>query len=172
MAKLNLSAPWVEFYNEVCAMFKYDPEVHVVLDDEHYEMYLYVDEAAKAAALEKLLPTEKDFGNVKLKITVVPANDEKIEEVRDIYSVAFYGNPVLSFIKNVRGVFDNDLKYVVFRKEVVQYWVDDLGDIYGQRSTLYQEIAKDIFEGQQGVFFCTDTEDPKRYLGNPLGEWP
>jgi len=172
MAKLNLSAPWVEFYYEVEAMFKHDPQVHVVYDEDHYELYLYVDEAAKAAALEKLLPAEKEFGNVKLKISVVPANLENVDEIRDIYSVAFYGNPALSFIKNIHGVFANNMKYVVFRKEVVQYWVDDLGDIYGQRSTLYQEIAKDIFEEHDGVFFCTDAEDPKGCLGKPLGEWP
>lgn len=172
MAKLNLSAPWIVFYREVEAMFKHDGEVHVVYDEDNMELYLYVDRAAKAAALAKLLPAEKDFGAVKLKITVVPANDEQAEDIRDIYGAAFYGNPALSFIRNVHGIFSNGLKYVVFRKEVVQYWVDDLGDIYGQRSTLYQDIAKDIFGEADGVFFCTDAEDPKMILGYPLGEWP
>ena len=43
----------------------------------------------------------------------------------------------------------------VFAKEVVQYWNDSLSDPYGKVSTLYQDIAKDIFEDTDGVMFCT-----------------
>ena len=39
----------------------------------------------------------------------------------------------------------NSFTYVVFEKEVVQYWNDNLGDINGLRSTLYQDLAKEIF---------------------------
>lgn len=155
-------------------MFKRDPQVHVVYDDDKRILCLYVDESTKAQALGELLPAEKLFGNVKLTIEVVPGNVEDcdVDETFDIYARAFYKNPALSFVKPIPGVFANNMKYVVFRKEVVQYWVDDLGDIYGQRSTLYQNIAMDIFEEQEGVFFCTDAADPEPYMGNPLGEWP
>ena len=66
----------------------------------------------------------------------------------------------------------NPITYVVFVNEVVQYFNDDLGDVYGQCSTLYQEIAKDVFGETEGVFFCTDVEEPVYALGKPLGEWP
>ena len=52
------------------------------------------------------------------------------------------------------------MTYVVFKKEVVQYFNDSLGDIHGVCSTLMQDIAKDIFEDTEGVYFCTDTENP------------
>ena len=49
------------------------------------------------------------------------------------------------------------MTYVVFVKEVVQYFNDDLGDANGVCSTLYQDIAKRLFTSTEGVFFCTNT---------------
>jgi hypothetical protein len=51
---------------------------------------------------------------------------------------------------------------VVFVPEVVQYYTDNLGDINGFRTTLYQELAKELFgdsELSRGVYFCTDIID-------------
>jgi len=44
-----------------------------------------------------------------------------------------------------------------------------LNDIYGNTSTLYQDIAAEVFEDQPGIFYCTDIEGK---VGKPLGEWP
>ena len=160
MARLKLSPPWVIFYSEVDAMFKNDDDVMVVYDEEENEIKLYVEGEEKAGAMSELLPTEKQFGNVTLKVTVVPANGLLLnQKVSDAYRAMFEGNSAVDYIEDVEGVFSNDLHYVVFAKEVVQYFTDDLGDAHGVRSTLYQEIAKDIFENQDGVYFCTNTED-------------
>lgn len=75
MARLKISAPWVLFYRKIEALFKNDPEVRVIFDDEEScDVKLYVENAGKADALMKLLPTVKDFGNVLLTVTVIPAN--------------------------------------------------------------------------------------------------
>lgn len=172
MARLKLSPPWNEYATELSQMFKYDREVHVVYDDEAYEVKLYVDSAAKATALKTLLPEEKVFGNVKQTITIVPANGFHTPlKPEEVFDAAFKGNAAYSFSKTIHGVFDNDLTYVVFKNRVVQYFNDNLGDIYGQRSTLYQEIAKDLFGEMKGVYFCTDVEEPVK-ISMPLGEWP
>ena len=71
---MKLSSPWVEFYREIEALFAQDDEVKVVYEEEKNEVKLYVENARKADALAQLLPTEKTFGNVVLKITVIPAN--------------------------------------------------------------------------------------------------
>lgn len=54
----------------------------------------------------------------------------------------------------------NSFTYVVFEKEVVQYWNDNLADYNGLTSTLYQDLAKEIFEDANldGVYFCTDED--------------
>lgn len=172
MARIKLSPPWITFVSELEQMFKYDGEVHIVYDDEMQEVKVYVDSAPKAAALAELLPDKKEFGNVCLLVTVVPANGTATVNKDKLFQTAFAGNGAFSFVKTVRGIFTNDLNYVVFRNRVVQYWNDDLGDIYGQTSTLYQEIAKHLFGEKEGICFCTDVEEPVRALGAPLGEWP
>lgn len=151
---MKLVSPWVNFYREIEALFMQDPEVNVVYDEAANHLKLFVDDARKADAIRQLLPTEKTFGNVKMTIEVVPANDGAKATV-DVIQEAFRDNPVLSYIYKAQtplGEFD----YAVFRKEVVQYYNDDMGDLNGNRSTLYQELAKDVFGTDKGVYFCTE----------------
>lgn len=174
MATLGLSAPWDTYVAEVEQMFMYDEEVHVVFDREEMELMLYVDAPYKAVALDVLLPDSKDFGDTHLKITIIPAN-ANVHNVslskNDLFENAFSLNPAFSFVKTIHGVFPNDLTYVVFENRVVQYFNDNLGDIYGCCSTLYQNIAKDIFVPMDGVFFCTDK--PSDLKGRNWSEqWP
>ena len=121
-----------------------------------------------------LLPSLKMFGNVCLGITVIP--DNNFAELplnvatEDLFNMAFDRNPVFAFTKSITGIFSNTLTYVVFKNRVVQFFNDNLNDIYGNISTLYQEIASDIFADKvEGVCFCTDIEEK---VGVPLGEWP
>lgn len=185
MAKLGLSAPWYIYYKKIEALFHYDSTVKVIFDEDEMILMLYVDDSAKASALMMLLPEEKVFGTTKMKIQIIPANpssntDCKVRGIAVspydvIFERAFWQNPILSYVRDVSGIFANDLIYVVFIKEVVQYYTDDLGDINGLASTLYQEIAKDVFSdcGLENVFFCTDANERPSYMfDTTLGEWP
>ena len=67
----------------------------------------------------------------------------------------FFDNEALIDIAVVHGIFASDLVYVIFKKEVVQYFNDNLGDYNGICSTLYQELAKNVLKPQPGIFFCT-----------------
>lgn len=158
MAKLKLSPPWIIFYREINAMFEYDDDVTVIYDEDANEVKLYVEGGEKAGALMELLPTLKTFGDVTLKITVVPANAPVLNQsLSDIYKSAFEGNLAVDYVEDITGLFE--LHYVVFAKEVVQYFTDNIGDAHGVCSTLYQEIAKDIFLKKDGVYFCTNTDE-------------
>ena len=158
MAILKLSAPQYIFYNKLNAFFKNDPEVNVVYDEDDSIIKIFVNNSTKATALSQILPTEKEFGNVLLRIEVIPANKFLSAPIADIYTAAFTGNPALSFVKTFRGLYNNPMTFVVFAKEVVQYFTDSLGDYFGQESTLYQNIAKDIFVECEGVYYCTDKD--------------
>ena len=178
MARMKLSPPWCQRYSQIAALFKYDSEVHVIFDEDNYEVKLYVDDDNKAAALTVLLPEEYEFGNIRLKVQVVPANgdnaDANIDEdtpLDELFELAFSGNGAFSFAKTIHGVMLLDgITYVVFNKQVVQYYTDNLSDYFGNCSTLYQDIAKDVFGERQNLYYSTDIEDP--VLGSPLGEWP
>lgn len=156
---LNLAAPWVEFYQEIKALFGADPAIKIDYDDDERVISLRVEGEEKAEALEALLPKEKAFGNVTVEVRVIPANALKSPRL-SLFQKAFEGNPAFSYVKDVdASAITFGASYVVFKKEVVQFYVDNLSDMNGLRSTLYQDIAKDVFGDNAGVFFSTNCED-------------
>ena len=166
-SNLKLSPPWITFVHEVEALFAKDPEVKVRYNSNENLLQLFVDNTDKAAALTKLLPEKKEFGNVVLNIEVVPANNDE-KSMADLFAQAFYGNPVLTMVQTYDTPFGK-FSYAVFYKEVVQFYNDQMDDINGNKSMLLQDIAKDVFGTDTGLFYCTDA--PQK-LSKPLGEWP
>jgi hypothetical protein len=167
MEDMKLSAPWITFVHELEALFSEDLEVKVKYDETNNTVKLYVADSDKAMALEKLIPAKKDFGNVSIAISVIPPNVEEMTK-EDLFNKAFRGNPAVSFTAS----YDNPLghlTYIVFEKKVVQFFNDQLDDINGNKSMLFQEIAYDVFGSDHAVFYCTDAD---RNLSKPLGEWP
>ncbi len=168
-SKMGLSSPWVTYARKVHALFAEDPDIQCVWDDEDITLKLYVNNALKADALEQLFPETKDFGNVTMEIAIIPANDNITKS--DLIKTALAGNPIVSYVEHI-DVLNNPIDYIVFEKEVIQYFNDNLGDIHGVESTLYEDLAREIFEEHDGVFFCTDIDDFTAGLEAPLGEWP
>ena len=154
MQKFNLSTPWANYFHELQAFFREDECVKITYDNEVPEVKIRVDGNAKAEALAQLLPSEKEFGAVTLKITIIPSNatPSRAALIRDALS----GNKAFSFMETVKEAMSNPITYVVFKNKVLQYFTDNLGDIYGQRSTLYQDVAEELFGGEEGICFCTD----------------
>ena len=171
MAKLGLSSPWTIYYHELEALFAKDPGVRVIFDEEKKEINLYVEDGKKAAALTELLPAEQKFGRIVLKINVIPANgvtdDWTLEDL-------FAENGAVDFVQTNAHLPGLDIEYVVFHKEVVQFYTDNLMDYNGFKSTLYEDIARDVFGSMPGVSFCTNSEENEVLLEleAPLGEWP
>ena len=153
--KLKLSSPWEIFYKEVEAMFKRDKSVRTEFDNENMVIKLFVEGTDKADALDTLLPSEKAFGNITVKIEVIPANNNNPTDV-ELFTRAFKDNPILEYVSNGNKEITSGNTYVVFKKDVVQYYNDSLNDINGICSTLYQDVAKDVFEKRSGVYFCTE----------------
>ena len=169
MARIHKQSPWIEYYEQLEMLFEEDSEVRVLYDDKDYTVKLYVTDADKADALRRVLPAKKVFGNVELKVTVIPARSAEPKYNNEPILVALMDNPIVEEIKRVSGIFSDDIIYIAFRREVVQYYNDDLGDINGNCNTLYQEIAKNVFTPQAGVFFCTTENE---YLGFREPDFP
>lgn len=169
MATLKLSSPWVEYYRKISALFAGDRDIRIVFDEEEPKLRIYVDDDQKARAMDALVGTEKVFGNVTLKIEVIPAND-KVEllsattgytktEKENLAVVLLQGNSAVKDIHVIENFFDGTVTYIIFKKEVVQYFDDDLGSFYGLKSTLYENIAKDVLSPVAGVYYCTSDRD-------------
>lgn len=172
--RLKMSPPWVTYINEMVALFDGDVEIACNVNNSASKpsITLATYNSDKAAALLKLLPSEKQFGNVTLEINVdcphIP--NKAFPTYKELFETAFYKNPAFAYVVVPEGYFV-PFTYVVFKNCVVQFFNDNLNDPHGVISTLYQDIACDLFRDNcpGGVSFCTDVE---RKLGKPLGEWP
>lgn len=155
---MQVSPPWVTYVSKIRAMFELDPDVSVKYDNAERALELMVDGQDKADALSRLLPTEKEFGSVTLKIAVRPSNSDSFGS---LVRKAFAGNGAVSSIEaSGEGVpFISDKTYVLFAPVVVQFFNDDLRDYNGLCTTIYQDIAREIFEVDGSVSFCTELAD-------------
>lgn len=163
--KLGIATPWMTWAREIHEMFKDDPEVSVEFDNDALELTLKVANATKADALGRIMPLEKQFGNVKVKVTIVPANEDMSDA--EVVRRAFAGNPAVLSVETIQDVFGTEISYVLFLPKVVSFPNDDLSDINGCTHTLYQDIARETFDCGAGVRFCTGLP-----YETPLGEWP
>lgn len=168
MATLKLSSPWVEYYRKINALFARDPDIRIVFDEEEPKLMIYVYNDRKARAMDALIGTEKVFGNVTLKIEVIPANN-KVEflstttgytktEKKNLAGALFQGNSAVKSIHDIENYFEGAVTYIIFEKEVVQYFDDNLGSYYGLKSTLYEDIAKVVLSPVAGVYYCTSND--------------
>lgn len=153
----KMSAPWYTYVRELTAMFAEDKDVSVKFDEDNMEITLEVSKYEKAEALKKLLPIAKIFGNIKLMINI--EYNAHTQTIEDIVKQAFEGNPAFKYVYSFE-TNTNTITYVVFEKKVVQYWNDDLHDPHGVTSTLFENIARNIFEDKNGLVFSTDSEKP------------
>jgi len=146
--RLKISPPWVTYVNELQAMFDPDPQIAFNVDfrsDEGPKVVLATNNGDKAAALLKLLPTEKAFGNVTLRVIVECPHVSNLAFAtpKDLFETAFNGNPVFAYAVSPieDGSWWFSATYVVFKNTVVQFFNDNLNDCHGLISTLYQDIA-------------------------------
>lgn len=175
--RLKILPPWTIMIRKFEALFDGDPQIacNTNFAGTHPSIVLACNNGDKVAALQKLLPSEINFGNVTLQIDIdgVPSNRAFTSKV-ELFDTAFKGNPAYAYsvCPAEEGYMWISVTYVVFKNCVVQFAADNLNDCHGIISTLYQDIAEEILTGEatSGVYYNTDVE--RANLGMPLGEWP
>ena len=175
--RLKILPPWTIVIRKLEALFDGDPQIAFNTDfsGEHPCVVLACNNGDKVAALQRILPSEVNFGNVILEVMVdgVPSNRAFTSKV-ELFKVAFNGNPAFAdaVCPAEEGYQWIGTTYVIFKNCVVQFAADNLNDCHGIISTLYQNIAEELLTGEatNGVFYNTDVE--RANLGFPLGEWP
>lgn len=153
---MKLATPWSTYFSEVKALFAKDPTVGVEYVDDPLAIKIYVGDPEKADALTKILPAEKKFGNETMKVIVILANINA-ESNESLFRKAFKGNPAFKDVVTVTGDFSFNATYVVFAGDVVQFYNDELNDLNGMKTMLYQDIARDVFDSSVlTAFYCTE----------------
>lgn len=161
--KLRILPPWSIFIKKIEALFDGDPQIacNVNWDGINPSIVLATNNPDKAAALLKLLPEEKVFGNVTLKIGVdAPTiSNNAFADPKELFETAFSGNPAFKYVVTVEDYWYINFTYVVFSREVVSIEADNLKDPRGLINTLYQDIAAEIFTDVDGLIaYSTDVD--------------
>lgn len=149
-ANPKLSAPWYTVHRELIKLFKYDPEIKVSpLNDDTkevggvYTVYISSDNKEKLSALEKLIKTEYTFGNIKMYIKLI--SNGQNEDTLQLVKTAFAGNQAVAGIESVADWYDL-YTFMIFEDKVVQFYDDDIEDLFGNWNGLYTDVAKDLFK--------------------------
>ena len=143
--RLKILPPWTITIRKFEALFDGDPQIacNCNFNGANPSIVLACNNGDKVAALQQILPTEINFGNITMTVAVdgVPSNKAFTSKVE---------------------LFDTAL----------QFAADNLNDCHGIISTLYETIADELLTGPatEGVFYNTNVE--RANLGKPLGEWP
>ncbi len=152
---LCLAPPWVVYARKVAVLFDDDPAVAVGLDELTHKLTLYVQGTAKAAAIETLLPSSVEFGNVTMQVEVIPDNGGEAETTQLVRD-AFAGNPSVVDVQTAPvGTPLAGACFVEFVPRIVQYPTDDVSDLHGIRTTVMEQVAREVFE-LPDAYFCTD----------------
>lgn len=177
--RLKILPPWTTVINKIKILFDGDPQIacNVDYDGKNPLIVLACNNGDKVTALQQILPTEFDFGNVKLNVVIDGTpSDRAFRNKKELFETAFEKNPAFAYA--VSPVDDGynwfSMVYVVFKKEVVQFFNDNLNDCHGIISTLYQNIAEEILTGEavQGVYFNTAVErEEVGKVGKSTEEW-
>ncbi|MDO5575331.1 MAG: hypothetical protein Q4G60_15280 [bacterium] len=165
----KLSPPWYVYHRKVQALFGRDPEVHIKdladLGDGKFSYMILVYNQEKADAIKAILPQKVERGNITIDVTILGPGEDDIKPdvkpdreatIEDIHA-AFTGNPVFErTITRTLGMYV--ISYCVFKKEVIQFWNDDLSDYFGNYNGLASDIAKEILK-PTAVQFCISAEE-------------
>ena len=177
--RFKISPPWVIYVRKLEALFDGDPMIAFNVDygaEGGPSVVLATNDGEKATALMKILPSEIEYGGVVLHIGIDCPNPANLAFPNNkvLFETAFKSNPAFAYAMAPaeEGYNWYPITYVVFKNCVVQFFADNLNDCHGIISTLYQNLAEEIFGNGDvsGVYFNTDIEVGN--LGKPLGEWP
>ena len=161
MLNVKLEAPWFTWQKQAAKLFERDPDIIVgelyELDgDCQYGIDIEVRDHEKFVALDRALPSVKEFGNIKVAITLFDEENASTNPDVTLYETIFRGNPILDRVEDKVDQTGTHIGYVIFKPEVLQFFDDNLQDINGNWSGLAQDIAGEVFDnGFRGVFFCT-----------------
>lgn len=159
VGKEKLSPPWYIHRDKLSALFEEDGQVTIgkveKRSDGQYTAEITVSDKEKQAALQQIILQNVNFGNVKLTFTfadpldIPQANDDVSPET---FIAAFKGNPILVKAMNAVNPWQLPETVVIFRKEVIQFWADNMADFYGNYNGLAVDIAREVLVPSRIVY--------------------
>lgn len=160
MAIISKAPPWETFYHEIEALFDGDLDIDVMrsYSEKEKRIVIYVQNNEKYEILTRYMPTKRNFGGVEVLIELVPADKKEVKNnTQEDMKKLFAGNGNVSRVETLE-IPGGSVTYVAFKKDVVQFYDDNLADINRNKSMLMEAVARDVLnEPIDGVYFCTDS---------------
>ncbi|MCM2535790.1 hypothetical protein NDK43_30315 [Neobacillus pocheonensis] len=153
----QLSPPEFTFFNELKYSIGKDPLVTVEniikLPNGEYLILVIVKSRQKAMALATILELQKNLGNIIVNVAVIyhgqvidPIEDTFTpREVVNLFETALDTNRYFQFAvaqlitPGMEGVFP------VFSKKIIQFFNDDLSDLYNNFNGVAADVFRDVF---------------------------
>lgn len=170
MMKFTIEAPWFTFQKKLAALFEQDPDIYVgelgeIVDDAEggYWLPIEVENHEKFLAMQRLMPAVKEFGSIKVCITIYDEENENCEsDIASAFETLFKGNPIVKDVKSLVDQAGTKHNYLRFSPEVVQFFDDDLSDYNGNWNGLAEDIAREVFNvNSMDISFCTAPVEEK-----------
>ncbi|MFD2682507.1 hypothetical protein [Bacillus seohaeanensis] len=150
----QLSPPQFTYFNEVKHSVGNDPFVTVlnIIELPHDAGYLIpvlVRNQEKAQALATIMESQKTFGNIVVYVVVIydgqvvnPLTDTFTpQEMKKLVETALKTNRYFIFAAVERFSPGTESVYPVFSKSIIQFFNDDLSDLYNN----FNEVAASVF---------------------------
>lgn len=158
--KVRLSPPWDGHMSKLASFFKGDDRVRVGTCGMGYVANIEVFDTKMYSALEQVLNKRIRFGNVVLKINLVPANGVKAfkGEMTDLAAlkVVLKDNPAFAKIVSRKTELGNNV-FVLFKPVVLMWYNDNLASPYKQSTSVYELEAQIVFK-DLGVSYSTEPQ--------------
>lgn len=166
---LGLQSPWVTYNNYIHAILDPDPDIEVgdiekVSDnvDGIKKIDIIVNKHDKAEALKAVMMQKIVFGNITVFINIIDTEvDDDQEALVEKFRVLFENNPIVKKIETITDPANVDHSFICFDPVVVQFYNDDMTDLYGNYNGLFEDIAREIFNYDAFTQFCTESKGMK-----------
>jgi hypothetical protein len=169
-AAVGLSPPWFTYRNEIAATVGRDPGVYVsplVQIGNAYYVGVATNDALRGVSLATVLQRQADFGGVKVNVRVtnyagidynafIPTDANQVAALENF---AFAGNPLYRGAVVKQVFFGQPTVFPVFTKSVVQFYDNNLADLYQNFNGVAANVVADIINGElaDGVLIAPST---------------
>lgn len=161
--EFRLSPPWYTHLRKLQNLFMSDPDVVVDNDltknnDGSFTAVIHCATRVKYDALLKVIKPEVKFGNVVLKVEVVADVNEQTPA--ELMNIAFGDNDLYVDTYEIVDAMGSKHVYSVFKKDVIQFYNDDLSDYCNNFNGLVADVVKDVIDRKAvRTYVCTECED-------------
>ena len=168
----QLSPPWYTLWNEIKASIGNDPDVSVGDLDTSKSPFIVpikVNNRDKAIAIASIMTLHHQLGNVRVQVevedqngnVVLPVSPSSVKALTEIFELALTKNQWFEqVVSKPRVPGSSEVVFPVFSKGVIQFFNDDLSDLYNNFNNVVAFVFRDVLNPAPGGFsvLCSTAE--------------